>query len=281
MAVTDLHWLRDIDLELETGKCNCLMGPNGRLPCRLRSMALPSLRCAPRSSTSSRKWNYPRVTVFIWDGEYDTTLRAQLSLLPGMIPAFVIMAIIIVALFNAIKPAVIIALTIPFALIGITAILYPPQVSFGFMALLRAMSLIGLMIKNSIVLFKVIAAMKNSTHGYAGKMSDQDFNDLANFVTAGQVDMDAMIDRKTRLARGGNADKGAAYYNTVCAGCHAQDGKEPADMPPLGALSHKNPWEVVHKIQNGQPDENMPAMRAFDVQVTVDLLTHLQTLPKE
>lgn len=128
---------------------------------------------------------------------------------------------------------------------------------------------------------KVIAAMKNSTHGYAGKMSDQDFNDLANFVTAGQVDMDAMIDRKTRLAKGGNADKGAAYYNTVCAGCHAQDGKEPADMPPLGALSHKNPWEVVHKIQNGQPDENMPAMRAFDVQVTVDLLTHLQTLPKE
>lgn len=128
---------------------------------------------------------------------------------------------------------------------------------------------------------RVIEIMKGPAHGYSGKMSDQDFTDLANFVTAGQIDMDGIIDRETRLARGGNADKGAAYYNTVCAGCHARDGKEPKDMAPLGALSNKNPWEIVHKIQNGQPDENMPAMRAFDLQVTVDLLTHLQTLPRE
>lgn len=127
----------------------------------------------------------------------------------------------------------------------------------------------------------VIAAMKDKTHGYAGKMSDQDFKDLANFVTKGQVDMNKIIDRKTKLTIGGNADKGAAYYNTVCAGCHDRNGKEPEDMPPLGKLSHKNPWEVVQKTLNGQPDEDMPAMRAFDLQVTVDLLAHMQTLPKE
>ena len=127
---------------------------------------------------------------------------------------------------------------------------------------------------------EVIAAMKDSTHGYSGKMSDQDFTDLANFVTKGQVDMDAVIDRSTKLVSG-NVAKGESYYNTVCAGCHAMNGKEPEDMPPLGALSHKNPWEVVHKIQNGQPDEAMPAMRAFDLQVTVDILSYLQTLPKE
>ena len=126
---------------------------------------------------------------------------------------------------------------------------------------------------------KVIAVMKDSTHGYSGKMSDQDFADLARFVTRGQIDMDKMIDRNTKLVKNGNADKGAAYYNTVCAGCHDKSGKEPKDMPPLGELSHKNPWEVVHKIQNGQPDEEMPAMRAFDLQVTMDILAHLQTLP--
>lgn len=128
---------------------------------------------------------------------------------------------------------------------------------------------------------KVISAMKDSTHGYADKMSAGDFNDLANFVTKGQIDMSTIIDKKTKLAKSGNASKGASYYNTVCAGCHAKDGKLPEDMPPLGALSHKNPWEIVHKIQNGQPDEEMPAMRAFDLQVTVDILSHLQTLPKE
>jgi len=127
----------------------------------------------------------------------------------------------------------------------------------------------------------VITAMKDATHGYSGKITVQDFNDLAMFVTKGQVDMDKIIDRESKQAKGGNVTKGSAYYNTVCSNCHDKSGKEPKDMPPLGALSNKNPWEVVHKIQNGQPDEDMPAMRAFGLQVTVDILAYLQTLPKE
>jgi len=128
---------------------------------------------------------------------------------------------------------------------------------------------------------KVIAAMKDSTHGYSGKMSDADFSDLANFVVNGQVDMDKIIDRQSKGAVGGNKNRGAAYFNTLCANCHDKSGKEPKNMPALGGLSWKNPWEVVQKIMNGQPGEDMPAMRAFNVQVTVDILSHLQTLPKE
>ncbi len=99
----------------------------------------------------------PGYTMF-WDGEYDSTVAAQRSLIPGMVPAVVIMAILIVALFNAVRPVLIIVLTIPFAVIGITAILLPTQTAFGFMALLGAMSLAGLMIKNSIVLMDEIDA---------------------------------------------------------------------------------------------------------------------------
>ena len=127
----------------------------------------------------------------------------------------------------------------------------------------------------------VIAAMKSPVHGYAGKMSDDDFTDLANFITHGQIDMSAFIDSDSKKASGGDLDRGAAYYNTVCAGCHASNGMEPDDMPPLGRLSNKNPWEVMHKIQNGQPDEPMPAMRAFDLQVSKDILSYLQTLPQK
>jgi mono/diheme cytochrome c family protein len=127
---------------------------------------------------------------------------------------------------------------------------------------------------------KVIAAIKDSTHGFAGKMNDQDFTDLANFVTKGQFDIDAVIDRKSKKAKGDIA-QGERYYNTVCAGCHAKSGKEPEDMPALGGLANKNPWEIIQKIQNGQPDEKMPAMRAFDLQVSVDILSYLQTLPRE
>jgi multidrug efflux pump subunit AcrB len=94
----------------------------------------------------------------LWKGEYDSTRTAQLSLVPGGIPAVIIMTVIIVALFNALRPPLIIALAIPFAIIGITAILLPTQTPFGFMALLGAMSLAGLMIKNSIVLIDEINA---------------------------------------------------------------------------------------------------------------------------
>ena len=93
-----------------------------------------------------------------WDGEVHSTRDAQTSLIPGLVPAVVLMAVIIVALFNAIRPALIIALTIPFAIIGVTAILLPTQTPFGFMALLGAMSLAGLMIKNAIVLMDEINA---------------------------------------------------------------------------------------------------------------------------
>ena len=97
-----------------------------------------------------------------WDGEYDSTRTAQLSLVPGGVPALVIMTLIIVALFNSVRPSMVITCTVPFALIGITAILAPTQTPFGFMAMLGAMSLIGLMIKNAIVLLDEIEANKES-----------------------------------------------------------------------------------------------------------------------
>jgi multidrug efflux pump subunit AcrB len=55
-------------------------------------------------------------------------------------------------LFNAVRPPLIIVLTIPFMFIGITTGLLVAQAAFGFVALLGAMSLSGMMIKNSVVL---------------------------------------------------------------------------------------------------------------------------------
>ncbi len=94
----------------------------------------------------------------MWDGEFDSVRQGVLSLLPGMIPGTAIMVLIMVALFNAVRQPLIMALTVPFALIGITTILAGTQTAFGFMALLGAMSLVGLMIKNGIVLLDEIDA---------------------------------------------------------------------------------------------------------------------------
>lgn len=87
-----------------------------------------------------------------WGGEYENSRDAQNSLVPGVIPAMAVMAFIVVALFNAFRPPLIIACTIPFAMIGITTGLLAAGTPFGFMAQLGAMSLSGMMIKNVIVL---------------------------------------------------------------------------------------------------------------------------------
>ncbi len=128
---------------------------------------------------------------------------------------------------------------------------------------------------------KIIAVLKGETHAYAGKMEDQDFQDLANFVSRGQVDMSKYIDYASKSPKGGNASKGAAYFNTICVGCHRKDGSYPKDMEKTLGKQMGNPQEVMHKILNGQPDEKMPALRALDRQIVVDLMAHIKTLPKE
>ena len=91
-----------------------------------------------------------------WRGEAFSIQDAQASLVPGMAPSAVIMLFIIVVLFNAVRPVIIILLAIPLALIGIAAGLLTTGIPFGFMSLLGAMSLVGMMIKNSIVLLDQI-----------------------------------------------------------------------------------------------------------------------------
>ncbi len=128
---------------------------------------------------------------------------------------------------------------------------------------------------------KIIAVLKDSTHAMADLMGEEDFQDLAMFVSKGQIDWSKYIDSKSKKVIGGNADRGAAYFNTICVGCHGKDGTKPKDMGKTLAAQMGNPWEVMHKILNGQPAEKMPALRALDRQVVVDILTHLTTLPKK
>jgi multidrug efflux pump subunit AcrB len=127
-----------------------------------------TVQCSPRGVTAPMLRNgvlqefeaipLPPGYKLEWDGEYDSTKTSQEGLLPGIGPALAIMALILVALFNGFRPPLIIVLTIPFAIIGIASGLLLTQTPFGFMALLGAMSLSGMMIKNAIVLLDQIPA---------------------------------------------------------------------------------------------------------------------------
>lgn len=87
-----------------------------------------------------------------WQGEFRSSRDSQQALIPGIVPAIVIMVLILVLLFNATRPPLIIFLVLPFVVIGITFGLLITRVPFGFIALLGAMSLSGMMIKNAVVL---------------------------------------------------------------------------------------------------------------------------------
>ena len=123
---------------------------------------------------------------------------------------------------------------------------------------------------------KIAAILRNSTHQYGAVLKERDLQDLANFVSAGQIDMDVSIDRQSRRARG-NAARGAGFYDTVCAGCHGKDGK--SITAPLGSLARANPWGALHTMLNGHPDEKMPALRELDLGYVIDALTYVQDLP--
>jgi len=135
--------------------------------------------------------------------------------------------------------------------------------------------------------------IRNETHAYTPEMlPDKAVRKLALFVSMGQINMDQYINRQTREVLG-NLDRGALFYQTVCVICHGYDGarmtfhkEETAlaafeDPGYMGTLANRNPWEVLHKIRNGQPGVGMVALRMLSIQDQVDVLSYLQTLPRK
>jgi thiosulfate dehydrogenase len=88
--------------------------------------------------------------------------------------------------------------------------------------------------------------------------------------------MDSFIDPQTRLSRG-DAKRGEVYYQTICVGCHGREGRFIAKRF-LGNRARQEPWESLHEIFNGHPDENMPALREVDPKIIADILAYAQNL---
>ena len=91
-----------------------------------------------------------------WGGEYEDSRDANAAIAKSLPMGFLTMIIIVIVLFGKVRQPLIIWLTVPLAIIGITAGLLLTDTAFGFMGLLGALSLTGLLIKNAIVLIEEI-----------------------------------------------------------------------------------------------------------------------------
>jgi len=91
-----------------------------------------------------------------WGGEFEDSSEAQGGLMKALPVGFLLMIVTSILLFGTVRQPLIIWLTVPLALIGITAGMLLFGGKFDFMSLLGALSLIGLLIKNAIVLIEEI-----------------------------------------------------------------------------------------------------------------------------
>ena len=91
-----------------------------------------------------------------WGGELEDSADSTQQLAANLPLYFGMMILVVIFLFNAFRQPIIIWLTVPLSLIGVTAGLLLLKQPFGFMALLGLMSLSGMLIKNAIVLIDQI-----------------------------------------------------------------------------------------------------------------------------
>jgi len=87
-----------------------------------------------------------------WGGEHEKTTQANAGLAALMPLCFGGMVFILIALFNNLRQPLIILLTVPLAIVGVTIGLLATGSEFGFMPILGVLSLTGMLIKNAIVL---------------------------------------------------------------------------------------------------------------------------------
>lgn len=97
-----------------------------------------------------------------WGGEWEDSRDANEAIGKSLPAGFLTMIIVVILLFGKVRQPLIIWLTVPLAIIGITVGLLSMNVAFGFMGLLGALSLTGLLIKNAIVLIEEIDIQSES-----------------------------------------------------------------------------------------------------------------------
>lgn len=87
-----------------------------------------------------------------WGGDVDASRAASAQLFKVLPLGFLSMFVITVLMFSSVKTAIAIWLTIPLAMIGVSAGFLITGIPFGFMALIGLLSLSGIMIRSGIVL---------------------------------------------------------------------------------------------------------------------------------
>ncbi|WP_070966796.1 efflux RND transporter permease subunit [Vibrio sonorensis] len=98
----------------------------------------------------------PRGYAITWGGEYESSKDAQDALFGSLPMGYLFMFIITMFLFNSVRKPIVIWLTVPLSIIGVSLGLLATNMPFSFTAFLGLLSLSGMILKNGIVLLDQI-----------------------------------------------------------------------------------------------------------------------------
>ncbi len=94
--------------------------------------------------------------VMEWGGEHESSTIAQESLMRQLPLGGMGMILLVLIMFGRLKPSLVVLLIVPMSICGVTLGLLAFNGQFGFMALLGLLSLVGMLIKNAVVLVQEI-----------------------------------------------------------------------------------------------------------------------------
>lgn len=95
-----------------------------------------------------------------WGGEYEAQQDANVAVFTYVPLGILVMIILTVLLFTSGKQTLVVWITVPLSIIGVTVGLLATDSPFSFMALLAVLSLIGMQLKNGIVLVEEIKRLR-------------------------------------------------------------------------------------------------------------------------
>jgi multidrug efflux pump subunit AcrB len=99
-----------------------------------------------------RNPNWPEQYFVEYGGEVEESAQANASVMAGVPLAMGLLSLALIIQFNSIRRFLIILLTIPPMMVGISAGLLLTREPFGFMAMLGMISLVGIIVNNAILI---------------------------------------------------------------------------------------------------------------------------------
>ncbi|MEM6335399.1 MAG: efflux RND transporter permease subunit [Bacteroidota bacterium] len=107
-------------------------------------------------SESSNSW--PAGYTYAYGGDYEQSVDSQTAINEKFPIALIIILLLLVGQFNALRPPMIVLITLPFAFIGVTLGMLVSGYAFGFLPLLGTIALFGIIINNAVVLLDRIGS---------------------------------------------------------------------------------------------------------------------------